>query len=174
VPVEDVFNPCTAAARRTLLLGAGAMGVAILAGCGDEEPAPAAGGNPGGSSAPATPATTGGNPFDDGAGPTAGGGAQVPDNALVAAGEVPVGGGVIVKDTVLVIQPAKGTFKAYDAACPHEGAIVDPPFDGNPIILCPRHNSKFKVADGGRVEGPATRGLRSVRVAVRSGYVVRA
>ncbi|MFG2037137.1 Rieske (2Fe-2S) protein [Dactylosporangium sp. NPDC048998] len=173
MPVEDIFKPCATAARRTLLLGAGAMGIAVLAGCGGDEPAPGAGGQPGGSSAPAAPSTAGGNPFDD-TGSSGGGEPQVPSNALVAAGEVPVGGGVIVKDTVLVIQPAKGTFKAYDAACPHEGAIVDPPFDGNPIIQCPRHNSKFKVADGSRVEGPAPRGLKGIRVEVRGGYVVRA
>ncbi|MEV8512481.1 Rieske (2Fe-2S) protein [Dactylosporangium sp. NPDC051484] len=170
--VEDVFNPCAATARRTLLLGAGAMGIAVLAGCGGDEPAPGAGGQPGGSSAPAAPTSARGNPFDD----TGSGGSdepKVPSNALVAVGEVPVGGGVIVKDAVLVIQPAKGTFKAYDAMCPHEGEIVDPPFDGNPIIQCPRHNSKFKVADGSRVAGPALRGLKGIRVEVRGGYVVR-
>jgi nitrite reductase/ring-hydroxylating ferredoxin subunit len=174
VPVEDRFNPCATAARRTLLLGAGAMGIAVIAGCGDDDGKPGAGAAPGGSSAPAAPATTGGNPFDDSTGSGGGGGPQVPSNALIATGEVPVGGGVIVKDTVLVIQPAKGQFKAYDAACPHEGAIVDPPFDGNQLIQCPRHNSKFKVSDGSWVSGPAPRGLKGIRVEVRSGYVVRA
>ncbi|MGI5244343.1 Rieske (2Fe-2S) protein [Dactylosporangium sp. CA-139066] len=176
MPVEDRFNPCATAARRTLLLGAGAMGIAVIAGCGsDDDAKPGAGGAPGGTTAPAAPATTGGNPFDDSTGSGGSGGeAQVPSNALVATGEVPVGGGIIVKDTVLVIQPAKGSFKAYDAACPHEGAIVDPPFDGNQIIQCPRHNSKFKVSDGSYVSGPAPRGLKNIRVEVRSGYVVRA
>ncbi|WP_433057913.1 Rieske (2Fe-2S) protein [Dactylosporangium sp. CS-033363] len=167
MPQEDVFNLC--AARRSLLLGAGALGVAVLAGCGGgDEPAPSAGGA---SSAPAAAPTTG-NPFDDN-GTGGGGGDQVPSNALVAAGEVPVGGGVIVKDTVLVLQPTKGAFKAYDAACPHEGAIVDPPFDGNPVIMCPRHNSKFKVADGGKISGPAPRGLKGIKVSVKNGYVVQ-
>ncbi|MEV6925794.1 Rieske (2Fe-2S) protein [Dactylosporangium sp. NPDC051485] len=172
MPVE--FNPCATAARRTLLLGAGALGIAVVAGCGDaDSPAPgAAGGSGGASSTPAAAPTTG-NPFDDTAGANGGGGAQVPANALVATGEVPVGGGIIVKDTVLVIQPAKGTFKAYDAACPHEGAIVDPPYDGNQIIQCPRHNSKFKVSDGSWVSGPAPRGLKGIKVEVKSGYVVR-
>jgi nitrite reductase/ring-hydroxylating ferredoxin subunit len=169
--VEDVFKPCATAARRTLLLGAGAMGIAVVAGCGDDA-APGAAGAPGGSSAPPAPTTAGGNPFDE-TGAAGSGEAKVPANALVAAGEVPVGGGLIVKDTVLVIQPAKGTYKAYDATCPHEGAIVDPPFDGNSIIQCPRHNSKFKVADGSYVSGPAPRGLKAIKVEVRSGYVVR-
>lgn len=171
MPDEDVFNLC--AARRTLLLGAGAIGITVLAGCGGDDPAPAAGGKPGGPSAAAAPTTAGGNPFDN-TGTAGGGEAQVPQNALVSASEVPVGGGLIVKDTVLVVQPAKGSFKAYDAVCPHQGAIVDPPFDGNPIIMCPRHNSKFKTADGTRVEGPAPTGLKSIKVAVKSGYVVRA
>ncbi|WP_432836780.1 Rieske (2Fe-2S) protein [Dactylosporangium sp. CA-092794] len=171
MPDEKVFNLCSA--RRTLLLGAGALGIAVLTGCGGDEPAPGAGGAPGGSAAPSAPATTGGNPFDD-TGSGGGGGPQVPSDALVAADEVPVGGGLVVKDTVLVLQPTKGTFKAYDAVCPHQGAVVDPPYDGNPIIMCPRHNSKFKVADGSRVEGPAPRGLKGIKVAVRSGYVVRA
>ena len=173
MPQEDVFNRCSA--RRTLLLGASAMGIAVLTGCGggDDTPSGAAGG-PGGSSAPAAPATTGGNPFDD-SGPSGGAGAgQVPGNALVAVGEVPVGGGVIVKDTVLVLQPTKGAFKAYNAACPHEGAIVDPPFGGNAVIQCPRHNSKFKVADGTKISGPTPSGLKGVKVSVKNGYVVQA
>ncbi|GAA3281789.1 Rieske 2Fe-2S domain-containing protein [Dactylosporangium vinaceum] len=174
MPEEDVFNLCSArSGRRALLLGASAMGVAVLAGCGGDDAAPpSAAGSPGGSSAPAAPATTGGNPFDDG-GSSGGAGQQVPGNSLIGVGEVPVGGGVIVKDSVLVLQPTKGAFKAYEAACPHEGAILDPPFDGNPIIMCPRHNSKFKVADGSKVSGPTPRGLKGIKVDVKSGYVVR-
>lgn len=168
MPVEDVFNPC--AARRALLLGAGALGVAALTGCGGDEPPANAGGAA--SSAPPAPTTAAGNPFDNtGSG---GSGEQAPPaGTLVAVKDVPVGGGLIVKDTVLVVQPAKGTIKAFKANCPHQGVIVDPPFDGNPVIQCPGHNSQFKTADGSLVRGPATRGLSGIPVKVQNGYVIQ-
>jgi nitrite reductase/ring-hydroxylating ferredoxin subunit len=168
VPVEDVFNPC--AARRALLLGAGALGITALAGCGGDDPAavtaPAAG-----SAAPA-PTTPAGNPFDNTAGTTGGGEQAPPAGALVAVKEIPVGGGLIVKDTILVVQPKQGTVKAFRASCPHQGVIVDPPSPGSDIVMCPGHNSQFKTADGSLVRGPATRGLNGVPVKVQGGYVV--
>jgi nitrite reductase/ring-hydroxylating ferredoxin subunit len=169
VPVEDVFNPC---ARRALLLGGGALGVAVLAGCGGEDPAPSAGG--GASSAAPAATTPAGNPFDNTGAATAPGEQAPPAGALVAVKEVPVGGGVVVNNNVLVVQPKQGTIKAFDAGCPHQGYIVDPPVGGNPIIMCPGHNSQFKTADGSLVRGPATRGLNAVAVKVQNGYVVEA
>lgn len=166
MPVEDVFNPC--AARRALLLGAGALGVTVLAGCGDDgEPAAATGTQAPASAAP----TSGGNPFDNTA-PAQTADAAPPPGALVAVKDVPVGGGVIAKDTILVVQAKQGTFKAYQASCPHQGVIVDPPSAGATIIMCPGHNSQFKIADGSLARGPATRGLSGVPVKVQSGYVV--
>jgi Rieske Fe-S protein len=153
------------AARRALLIGAGA---AVLAACGGENetpatPKPAATRPP--SSAPATDDPFAGIPTE-GDGPPAG--------ALIETKEVPVGGGVLVQDSTLVVQPRKGTFKAFSATCPHQGVTVQPPATGASIMECPGHNSQFKAADGTLVRGPATRGLKAVAVKVRDGYVVQA
>ncbi|MGI5177998.1 Rieske (2Fe-2S) protein [Dactylosporangium sp. CA-152071] len=169
MPVQDVFNPCSA--RRALLLGAGALGVTVLAGCGGDEETPAAtGSQPPASAAP----TTAANPFDNTAPATGASDAAPPAGALVAVKDVPVGGGVIAKDTILVVQAKQGTFKAYQASCPHQGVTVEPPSPGATTIMCPGHNSQFKIADGSLARGPATRGLNAVPVKVQAGYVVEA
>ena len=90
---------------------------------------------------------------------------------LAAMKDVPVGGGIIVAG-VLVVQPAGGTFKAFDAACPHRGILVGPPKDG--ISTCPAHHSTFAIADGARLSGPATKGLTEIAVSVQEKNVVRA
>jgi nitrite reductase/ring-hydroxylating ferredoxin subunit len=84
--------------------------------------------------------------------------------------DVPVGGGIIVAG-VLVVQPTGGTFKAFDAACPHRGVQVGPPADG--ISTCPAHHSTFAIADGSRLSGPATQGLTEIAVSVQNKAIVR-
>jgi nitrite reductase/ring-hydroxylating ferredoxin subunit len=155
------------AGRRALLLGAGVAGLTVVTGCGGDggsgtaAPAPAAS-----SKAPPSPSAT-----ED---PFAGfpSGDAAPNGALVETKEVPVGGGVLVSDAKLVVQPKAGTFKAYSASCPHQGIMVQPPSPGAATMQCPGHNSQFKVADGSLVRGPATRGLTAIPVRVQKGYVV--
>jgi nitrite reductase/ring-hydroxylating ferredoxin subunit len=143
--------------RRVLLLGAGACGVVgASTGCDSARGQAASGagtGSPG--DAPATAAST-----------VASSGA-----VLAATTEVPLGGGIIVAG-VLVVQPVSGTFKAFDAACPHRGVRVGPPKDG--ISTCPAHHSTFAIADGSRLSGPATQGLTEIAVSVREKNIVRA
>lgn len=83
----------------------------------------------------------------------------------LAATEVPVGGGIVLKDAKIVItQPANGTFKAFSAVCPHAGCTVrDVPADG---IFCACHGSVFKPDDGSVVRGPATTGLPALPIKV--------
>jgi nitrite reductase/ring-hydroxylating ferredoxin subunit len=50
---------------------------------------------------------------------------------------------------------------------------VNPP-DSAGIVTCPRHNARFKAADGSLVKGPAERGLSGIPVKVDGEYVVRA
>jgi nitrite reductase/ring-hydroxylating ferredoxin subunit len=90
---------------------------------------------------------------------------------LAATADVPVGGGVVVNG-VLIVQPKSGTFKAYNAACPHQGVQVGAPKKG--VITCPGHNSQFKADDGSRISGPASRGLTEIAVAVQGADIVRA
>ena len=120
--------------RRIVFSGLGALGVAAaLAGCsggGEADPDPSAGG----SQKPTS------------AGPKG--------TVLAKTSEIPVGGGVILTDQHLVIvQPTEGTFKAYGAACKHQGFDVGKVEDG--VITCLVHGSTYDAATGERTAGPA-------------------
>jgi len=164
--VNSSVAPC--AARRAMLLALGSAGVVTLAGCGGEEPAAKDPGAGGAASSPgvASPAPSESIIDDRSLPPWPSG------DGLVATGEVPVGGAVLVRDSILVSQPSKGVFKAFDATCPHQGITVEPPVDTGRPFMCPGHNSTFKLADGGRISGPAPRGLKAIPVKVKDGYVV--
>jgi nitrite reductase/ring-hydroxylating ferredoxin subunit/putative flippase GtrA len=137
------------ARRRAVLTGACAIGVGgVLAACGD------------GDSDTSDTSTAASAPS---AGATSG--------PLAATADVAIGGGVVVGG-VLVVQPVQGTFKAYDAACPHQGARVGAPQQN--VVTCPAHRSKFKAEDGSLISGPATRGLTEIAVTVQGSEVVRA
>jgi nitrite reductase/ring-hydroxylating ferredoxin subunit len=170
--------------RRVILLSLGSAGLATLAGCGgsaDKRGALAAGSaepiasggtsaRPGASSGPAGTASTPAPDESYAPWPKLGGDTQ---GGLVSIAEVPIGGGVLAGD-YLVVQPQRGAFKAFNAKCPHQGVTVDPPLNGADYMNCPGHNSRFRVADGSRISGPAPRGLRQVAVGVKGGYVVLA
>lgn len=154
-------------ARRAVLVGTGGAGLAaLLAACGDDQPTggPDAAGSPEPAESTAEPSEV--EPTEENTEP------EPPADALVSVDEVPVGGGVLTLGDVLVVQPKKGTFRAFDAHCPHEATIVEPP-DSAGVITCTGHYSHFRAEDGSRMDGPAPRGLRQVQVRVTDGYVVR-
>jgi nitrite reductase/ring-hydroxylating ferredoxin subunit len=67
--------------------------------------------------------------------------------ALGPSNKIPVGGGVIYKDKrVVVTQPKKGEYKAFDALCTHASCLVDQ-VESN-VIHCPCHSAKFSAVDG--------------------------
>lgn len=82
--------------------------------------------------------------------------------ALTTTDEVPVGGGVIV-DKVVVTQPSAGEFAAFSAVCTHAQCLVT---EVTADIVCPCHKSRFAVADGSVVNGPATEALAKVEIVV--------
>ncbi|MET7399069.1 Rieske (2Fe-2S) protein [Dactylosporangium sp. NPDC005572] len=137
--------------RRALLAGLGVTG--FLAAC---SAAPAA--TPPAASQPASQPAS--EPASDAAAP-----------ALADVAAVPVGGGTVVGG-VLVVQPEAGVYKAFDAACPHNGVKVTAPEQG--VATCPAHKSTFAIKDGARLSGPATRGLTEIPVQVRDGRILRA
>lgn len=137
--------------RRNAVVGTAvtAAGVPLLAACGGSGDA----GSDSGSSA------------GDGDAGSAG------DGPLVAASEVPVGGGVILADRNLVAtQPTEGTFKVFSAACTHQGCTVTKVAGGT--IDCPCHGSRFSIEDGSVTQGPATSPLEEVAFQVTDGDIV--
>ena len=71
----------------------------------------------------------------------------------------------------IIYQPSVGTFVALDTICTHQGGICAPAAAG--ILLCPRHGSKFSLADGSVILGPAIYPLSKASVSVdpSNGYV---
>ncbi|MEW1904860.1 Rieske (2Fe-2S) protein [Streptomyces sp. NPDC086147] len=138
--------------RRTVLLAAAAL---TATGCGSD-------GDDDGGTATATPEApeSPDSPEEDG-------------EALARTSEIPVGGGaVFAEEKVVVTQPTAGEFKAFSAVCTHQGCLVNRVADGT--IDCPCHGSKFRVADGSVVTGPATRPLPAERINISGGTITLA
>ncbi|MFE9579723.1 ubiquinol-cytochrome c reductase iron-sulfur subunit [Nocardia sp. NPDC006044] len=93
---------------------------------------------------------------------------QPTGKALAKTADVPVGGGVIVGDTV-VTQPSAGTFVGLSSTCTHAGCTVASVSGGT--INCPCHGSKYKL-DGSVSNGPATKPLAAKTVRVVGDSVV--
>ncbi|MFC7979592.1 Rieske (2Fe-2S) protein [Streptomyces cinereoruber] len=139
--------------RRTVLFAAAAL---TTAGCGSD------GGGDGGDGG-----TTAGTPEAPDApdSPDAPESPEGDGEALARTSEIPVGGGtVFAEEKVVVTQPTAGEFKAFSAVCTHQGCLVNKVADGT--IDCPCHGSKFRVADGSVVTGPATRPLPAEQIIV--------
>lgn len=85
----------------------------------------------------------------------------------VPVGDVPVGGGVVLRaDQVVVTQPEPGVFHAFSAVCTHDGCLVSSIDKG--LIVCRCHGSAFSVDDGSVVRSPAQKPLPS-RVVQQTG-----
>ena len=154
----------TTSPDRTVLtrraLGCAALfGVAgpLLVACGGGDDAPSAGGS----------ASTSGDARPESGSP------------LVAAADVPVGGGVILPERELVVtQPTEGEFKAFTSVCTHQGSQLSAVSQGR--ITCPLHGSQFAAEDGTNVTGPngseggSVADLESFPVEVVDGQVVLA
>jgi nitrite reductase/ring-hydroxylating ferredoxin subunit len=100
-------------------------------------------------------------------------------DALVAAADVPVGGGVILGSrNVVVTQPAKGQFEGFSATCTHQGCTLASVASGT--INCGCHGSQFSITDGSNVAGPSgspagsVAALPKVAVKVKGGEVIPA
>jgi len=87
--------------------------------------------------------------------PLLGDGVAAPGQKLTACGDVPVGGGVIVGDTVIT-QPVKDEYYGFSNICTHSGCKISSILDGK--IVCPCHGSEFTLT-GGVCRGPAKKPL---------------
>jgi Rieske Fe-S protein len=148
-------------ARRAVMAGTGVLAVsAALAACGSSKNQGAASPSPSAPSpslaAPAQPEPAGST-----------------GDRLANVGEIPIGGGVvIVGKKVVVTQPVAGTFAAFSAICTHRGCTVNKVANGT--IDCPCHGSRFAIADGSVVDGPASRPLPRRQITVSGGAIVLA
>ena len=141
----------TAINRRRALSGSAAVavGVPLLAACGDDSTSSATDSS---SSSPSDESS----PSEDSG--SAGGGA-----ALASTTDVPVGGCFVVAASKIVLtQPTEGDFKAFTAVCTHQGCLVESSTEGD--IPCPCHGSKFSLDDGSPQSGPASAALEAVEI----------
>jgi cytochrome b6-f complex iron-sulfur subunit len=140
--------PERCATRRAVLIGAGVLGAAALAGCGSKSSGAAAG----------TTTTAG---------------AAAPADALAEVSDIPVGGSIAAKDAankpIILSQPTAGVVKGFSAICTHMGCTVAP---NGKELDCPCHGSRFDAFTGAVLNGPATKALPAVPVTVSGGAVV--
>jgi Rieske Fe-S protein len=100
-------------------------------------------------------------------------GAPAPADTLASTSDIPVGGGTVFADRDIVItQPSPGVFRAFSATCTHQGCPVTEVTDGT--INCNCHGSKFAVADGSVVDGPADTPLPERGIAVTAEEILLA
>ncbi len=89
---------------------------------------------------------------------------------LGLAAEVPVGGAASFTDPAqgipaFVVQPERGVFRAFSAVCTHAGCQVG--FEqAEEQFVCPCHGAVFDAATGAVIQGPATRPLASIPLAL--------
>lgn len=147
--------------RRSVLAGAGAVGVTLVASAcstyGDSASSDAAPA----SSAPAAAPTTGAASAEA---PAA--------DALAQLADIPVGGGKIFEaEGVVITQPEAGTIKAFSNVCTHQGCKVN---KVETTINCPCHASKFSISDGSPTAGPAKKPLPEKQVTVNGDSITLA
>ena len=144
-------------ARRAVMAGTGVLAVsAALAACAGSQNQSAA--TP---SAPALPPPAQPEP------PGSAG------ERLASTSDIPVGGGIVIAGKkVVVTQPVPGTFAAFSAICTHRGCTVHKVANGT--IDCPCHGSRFAIADGSVVEGPASRPLARRQITVSGNAIALA
>ena len=71
----------------------------------------------------------------------------------------------------LLFRTKTGVF-AYQTICTHQGGVTKY-FSAKKLLICPVHNASFNpFKKGVVVAGPATNPLPTVKVAVKSGWVV--
>lgn len=73
--------------------------------------------------------------------------------------------------TAVVIANVEGAFYAISDVCPHDGSpLSEGRLDGK-IVTCPSDGSRFDLAGGSVLSGPATARVRTYHVQVRNGEI---
>jgi Rieske Fe-S protein len=153
-----------ASSRRTVLACAGAACAAVLAGCSryNSNTGGIAGSQPEQASSSQAAAPAG-----------SGSGAAAGPAALTTTSAVPVGGGkIFAAQKIVITQPQSGEFRGFSAVCTHQGCIVGTVSGGT--INCPCHGSRFSIANGSVVNGPAASPLPAVSIKVQGTAIFQA
>jgi nitrite reductase/ring-hydroxylating ferredoxin subunit/uncharacterized membrane protein len=92
---------------------------------------------------------------------------------VIAADEVPEGRpvGADVQGVRLVLVRDGGAVRALDARCTHRGGPLDEGEVHDGCVTCPWHGSRFALATGDVVQGPATQPQQAYEVRVVDGRV---
>jgi len=152
--------------RRRALTGSAAIavGIPVLAACGEDDPTAT---DPSGSGGDEPTSQQTGDPGSEKTGGAGGG------QTLASASDVPVGGCFVVAGAKVVLtQPTEGDFKAFSATCTHQGCVLESSTEGE--IPCPCHDSRFSLEDGAPLSGPATVPLTPVEITVDGDSISRA
>jgi Rieske Fe-S protein len=135
---------------RRHVLGAGALGIGVVAVAACGTSGSKSGSAAGGAEKSAAPS-----------GPT----------GVIKLADVPVGGCARAKvhgQPVMVSQKTAGVVTAFSAICTHMGCTVNP---AGTEFHCPCHGSKYDAFTGAVIQGPAPRALPSIAVDVVGGEV---
>jgi Rieske Fe-S protein len=147
---ENVSATPAGASRRAVVGGVVGLGIGVplLAACGSDD-----------------------SGDDSASGSNGSGGTSTTSSgAIGTTSEVPVGSGkIFAADKVVVTQPTQGDFKAFSAICTHQGCVVAD-IKGEDID-CTCHGSKFSIADGSVITGPATKPLEALKVTVKGNQI---
>jgi Rieske Fe-S protein len=193
VPGSDTEGTTACLDRRCMLVAATAGAAALLTAC-SAMPSQQAGVNT--AAGMAAPAPAGSAPQDAGmapdtaaaasqdgmagmddpmASPSAAkkkGAARAKGRTLAKLAELPIGGGMVLPASKLVVtRPTANTVKAFSAVCTHQGCIVSQVADGT--INCPCHGARFDIKTGAPVAGPARAPLAPAKVAIHGANVVK-
>ena len=69
----------------------------------------------------------------------------------------------------IAVADVRGTFYAFDDACPHRQCFLGEGELEGTVVTCPCHGSQFDVTSGERLRGPAVRDIRSYPVPLEDG-----
>ncbi|WP_157248429.1 Rieske (2Fe-2S) protein [Nonomuraea typhae] len=95
--------------------------------------------------------------------------AETAKPVLARTKDIRVGGGKIVKGKYVITRPKKNVFRCFSATCTHQGCTVASVSGGT--INCPCHGSKYDIATGAVVRGPAPRALPRKKIKVSGGRI---
>ena len=152
--------------RRAVFGGAGALGAACFLAAGGTNTGSSGNNEPGYTNEPGPAGSS-----SPGAGDSGGDNGGQSGQTLAAAGDVPIGGGIIAGDLVIT-QPESGQYRAFSKVCTHQGCDVSR-VDGG-VIICPCHNSEFSIRDGSPQSGPARQALPETKVTLDGDNIVAA